>query len=178
MQRAPLSYLLSGLLMGAVAFTSASASAYSPPNESPPDHPWVGGHVGLALPLVTFTTAGTDAVQGIGADYAQLGLAPGITVHLDGRWAVDFEFVAYSDFKNDITNIVIDPGLLYDFDVITLGFRVAINVTMPSNFGFIPIIVKGWDIGRANVFVELDLPMFITSGEFALTIQPQLGVSF
>jgi hypothetical protein len=158
------------------------------------DRPWVGGHVNLALPLVEFRTGHTKypagegpgrAVLAIGRDFGTLGLAPGITVHLNHRWAIDFEFVAYSDWKNEITSVVFDPGVWYKFDKITLGLRTAVHIGQPPNWGLIPILIKGWPVGLVNVFVELDLPMFITDWDrdggpttFGLTIQPQFGVSF
>lgn len=156
--------------------------------------PWVGGHVNFALPLVEFRTghekfpAGAGpgrAVLAIGRDFGTLGLAPGITVHLNERWAIDFEFVAYSDWKNDITSVVFDPGVWYKFDKITLGLRTAVHIGQPPNWGLIPILIKGWPVGLVNLFVEFDLPMFVTDWDrdggpttFGLTMQPQVGVSF
>lgn len=164
------------------------------PTQAERDRPWVGGHVNLALPLVEFRTGHKEfddgegpgrAVLAIGRDFGTLGLAPGITVHLNKRWAIDFEFVAYSDWKNDITSVVFDPGVWYKFDKITLGLRTAVHIGQPPNWGLIPILIKGWPVGLVNLFVELDLPMFITDRDseggpttFGLTFQPQFGVSF
>ncbi len=147
--------------------------------------PWVGGHVNFALPLVEFRPGPGRSVLAIGRDFGTLGLAPGITVHLNHRWAVDFEFVAYSDWKNDITSVVFDPGVWYKFDKITLGLRTAVHIGQPPNWGLIPILIKGWPVGLVNLFVEFDLPMFVTDRDreggvttFSLTFQPQFGVSF
>ena len=149
------------------------------------NRPWVGGHVNFALPLVEFRTGPGRSVLAIGRDFGTLGLAPGITVHLNHRWAVDFEFVAYSDWKNDVTSVVFDPGVWYKFDKITLGLRTAVHIGQPPNWGLIPILIKGWPVGLVNLFVEFDLPMFVTDRgreggvtTFSLTFQPQFGVSF
>jgi hypothetical protein len=158
--------------------TTAPAPSEAPPPAAPaPSYPRVGGHVGVAIPLVTFA----DPITGIGADYAKIGLAPGITVKLSDRWAVDFEFVAYSNFfkGQPQTTFVVDPGLVYNFGPFAAGLRAAIIVNDRPNLGFIPIILKGFPISeRVNLFVELDLPVFFSDTGPALTIQPQAGVSF
>lgn len=155
----------------------AMATETSPP-PAPTAYPKVGGHVGLAIPLVTIA----DPVTAIGADFTKIGLAPGVTVHLNDRWAVDFEFVAYSNFWGtaNISSLVVDPGLLYKADFATLGLRAAVHVAQTQNFGVIPIIVKGFPLGDGTVqaFVELDLPVFFNEAGASLTVQPQAGIAF
>src|SRR5690242_20333471 len=54
--------------------------------------PRLGGHVGLAVPIVKIATGGTTV---IGADFLQLGIASGVTIKLDEHWAIDLEGVGY-----------------------------------------------------------------------------------
>ncbi len=157
--------------------TPAEEAAQAATTES---YPKPGGHIGLALPLLTVG----DEVQVIGRDYSTIGLAPGITVKLDPHWAVDFEFVAYSNFhKNgNFTSIVIDPGVVYNFGPLAAGLRAAMHVGggQTQNFGLIPIVVKAFPLGSGKVsaFVELDLPVFFNQDGAALTVQPQAGFAF
>ena len=139
----------------------------------------VGGHIGMAVQIVTFANQ-TDV---IGSDMLNMGIAPGITVKLDSRWAVDFEFVAYSNFKNSsLTSIVIDPGVIYNFGPMAAGLRAAVHVGggQTQNFGLIPIALKSFPLGDSKLaaFIELDLPIFFNENGAALTIQPQLGIAF
>ncbi len=167
--------------MSAVAATLLifpSFASAAEPSPAPASYPKVGGHVGLAIPIVTIA----DPVTAIGADFTKIGLAPGVTVHLNDRWAVDFEFVAYSNFWGtaNISSLVVDPGLLYKADFATLGLRAAVHVAQTQNFGVIPIIVKGFPLGDGTVkaFVELDLPVFFNEAGASLTVQPQAGIAF
>jgi len=143
-----------------------------------PDYPRVGGHFGLALPLVTIG----KQTAAIGADYTLLGLAPGVTVKLSERWAIDFEMVAYSNFHDStaVSSLVVDPGVIYNFGFAAAGLRTAVHVGKVTNWGFIPIILKAFKLGDGpvSIFVELDLPIFINDDGVALTIQPQAGVGF
>jgi hypothetical protein len=152
--------------------------------------PRIGGHWGLALPLVSFTDEGTTAIF---ADFFQLGIAPGITVKLNERWAIDFEFIAFSrwNFSDDgtpasvSTSVVVDPGVVYDFGPFAAGLRTAVQVGpgVPFNFGLVPIINKGFPINdRLKWFVELDLPVFVTGapGDAGISVTPlvQTGMAF
>ena len=143
----------------------------------------VGGHVGLAVPLVTFA----DPITGIGADYTLIGLAPGVTVKLDEHWSIDFEMVAYSDFwgsttdgTGSLSSLVVDPGVIYNWGFMATGLRTAVHVGKTQNWGFIPIINKGFPIGNSGLaaFVELDFPIFFNEAGASLTIQPQAGIAF
>src|SRR5262245_12117994 len=74
---------------GGPAIVEAPAAA-----NAPPEHwPRVGGHFGIALPLASFDN---DGAAGIGANFVQVGVTPGITVKVSRHWAVDFEFIAFS----------------------------------------------------------------------------------
>ena len=119
----------------------------------------IGGHFGGALPIVT--VASTNSV--VGADFFTLGLTPGVTVHLNDKWAVDFEFIAFNDFKNGgPTTLVVDPGVLRKFDGWVAGMRIATKVGAPTNVGLVPIVVKPFRVSDELVyFLELDLPLFL-----------------
>ena len=159
-------WMCCGLLLPQPSQADDSAESHS--------GPWVGGHVGIAIQLAEISKDSKI----IGDDFGTIGLAPGITVHLSDRWAIDFETVAYSDYANSSSFFVVDPGLLYKFDRLALGIRAAVNTRSFDNWGFIPIINKGWSVGLIKLFVELDLPIFITDGEASMVVQPQLGVAF
>ncbi|RKG72196.1 hypothetical protein, partial [Corallococcus terminator] len=152
--------------------------------------PKIGGHWGLAVPLVSFTDEDTT---GIFADFIQVGIAPGITVKLNEKWAVDFEFIAFSRWQfsdngtpaRASTSIVVDPGVVYDFGSFSGGLRTAVQVGegVPFNLGLVPIINKGFPITeRLKWFVELDLPFFFTGtpGDGGVSFTPlvQTGIAF
>jgi hypothetical protein len=141
--------------------------------------PKLGGHFNLAIPIVTFGTSSPTTV--IGEDFGKLGLAPGVTVKLDEHWMVDFEFVAYSNFKgSNLSEVVIDPGVLYNFGPLVAGLRTAVAVGggNTQNWGFIPIVVKTVPLGRVSLLFELDFPIFIRETQTTFTLQPQIGTAF
>ncbi|HSC89036.1 MAG TPA: hypothetical protein VLC09_17260 [Polyangiaceae bacterium] len=162
-----------GLLAGVLSLTMVSNAAAA---EEVPSR--VGGHLGLAVPIVTIA----DPVRSIGADYTILGLVTGLNLKLNQRWSIDFETVAYSNFwgGGNISSIVIDPGVLYSFDFATVGLRTAVHVTQTQNWGLIPIIVKSFPLGELPIkaYIELDLPVFFNETGAALTVQPQGGIAF
>lgn len=154
------------------------------PHELPPtkQYPAVGGHLGMALPLVTL---GNRQNTAIGADFVTIGLTPGITVHLDEKWAIDFEFIAFNELKNTpaATTFVVDPGIIRKFEGFVLGLRVATQVGAPTNSGLVPIVVVPFKIGqRAVYFLEMDVPLFVRdAGDkalFSATALFQTGVGF
>lgn len=149
-----------------VPLTSEAAPA--PP--TPTAGPKIGGHFGTALPIVTFDTDDTTV---IGSDYWAVGITPGITVKLDERWMVDFEFIGFSRWEKikngpDVARTVwvVDPGVLYNFGPVVAGVRAAmvIGPGQPFNFGVVPIVVLPFKISKkVSYFLELDTPMFINT---------------
>ena len=106
---------------------------------------------------------------GIGHDFVQIGVTPGITVKLDKRWAVDFEFIGFSRWdlnppgtpNKSHTIFVVDPGVVYNFGPVAGGLRLATQIGegVPLNFGIVPIVVVPFAINkRLSYFLELDLP--------------------
>ncbi|MCB9698809.1 MAG: hypothetical protein H6738_18655 [Alphaproteobacteria bacterium] len=134
-----------------------------------------GGHLGIALPLVTVT----DPVTVIGADFVNVGVTPGITVHLNEEWAVDFEFIAFNHWGDDlgVTTFVVDPGVIRKFDGFVAGMRVATEVGAPTNLGLVPIVVKPFSINdKVAYFVEMDVPIFVR--DIGDTMQPSVSLLF
>lgn len=146
----------------------------------------VGGHLGLALPIASMS--GGTAI--VGRDFTSLGLSQGVTVHIDERWAVDYELVGYLSVQGtgNSTVLVVDPGVLYKMDGLITGLRAAMRIADQTNFGIVPIVVKPFDIGGVAWFAELDLPVFLnettdpvtgaTELQPALTVQLQTGIGF
>lgn len=163
----------------------AQTAPTPPPPASAPvekQFPAVGGHLGMAIPIATL---GGRRNVAIGEDFVTVGLTPGITVHLDEKWAIDFEFIAFNEFKNtpSATTFVVDPGIIRKFDGFVAGLRVATQVGAPTNSGIVPIIVVPFKIGkRAVYFVEADVPLFVRdAGDkalFSATFLFQTGVGF
>jgi len=159
--------------------------ATTPPPPGAPvekQFPAIGGHLGMALPIATL---GGRKNVAIGEDFVTVGLTPGLTVHLDEKWAVDFEFIAFNELKNTpaATTFVVDPGIIRKFDGFVLGLRVATQVGAPTNSGVVPILVVPFKIGhRAVYFVEGDIPVFVRdAGDKALvsaTFLFQTGIGF
>ena len=124
----------------------------------------IGGHLGFALPIATL--GGRKSVA-IGSDFVTVGLTPGVTVHLDDEWAVDFEFIAFNELKNvpAFTTLVVDPGIIRKFDGFVLGLRAAVQVGAPTNTALVPIFVLPFKVGKRAVwFAEMDVPVFLRDG--------------
>lgn len=136
-------------------------SAASAPSVKADGYPRVGGHAGIAVPILTLAKDSSF----IGADFAKLGVTPGITVHLDENWSIDFEFIAMNNFKgsNQVTTFIVDPGVLRKFGPVTAGLRIATEVGAPANLGLVPIlVVPVAKVGeKLTYFVEADLPLFV-----------------
>jgi hypothetical protein len=163
--------------------TVSGPSLTEPPRAVPQQYPAVGGHFGTAIPIVT--VSGDTTV--IGADFVTLGLTPGMTVHLDDKWAIDFEFIAFNQLKSPAvhgnTTLVVDPGIIRKFDGFNLGLRVATQVGAPINSALVPIFVLPIKVSKRSVyFVEADLPTFVRDNghkaELSTTFQIQTGFGF
>ncbi len=142
----------------------------------------VGGHLGFALPVLTI---GSPENTFIGQDFVNVGITPGITVRLNDRWSIDFEFIAFNQWKGGTTatTFVVDPGVVYSFGPLSAGLRVATEVGAPRNIGLVPIIVKPFALGKGLAyFIELDLPFFMRDNgsemKPSLTVLFQSGLGF
>jgi hypothetical protein len=160
--------------------SSAHAQAITPP-PSPAFDP-VGGHLGIAIPIVTLASPRTTV---IGSDFVTIGLVPGISVNLDEHWAIDFEFIALNELKQTpaATTFVVDPGVVRHFDALAVGLRVATQVGALTNVGLVPIVVIPFKLSRQfSYFVEGDIPLFLrddgTKLQPSASFQFQTGVGF
>lgn len=158
--------------------TAAPAPAPAPASAGPT----VGGHLGIAVPIVTIASPKTTA---IGADFVTLGLTPGISVNLDEKWTIDFEFIALNELKNTpaATTFVVDPGVVRHFDALAVGLRVATQVGALTNVGLVPIVVVPFKISKQlSYFVEGDIPLFLrddgTKMQPSASFLFQTGVGF
>ena len=163
-----------------------------PPVDTPPldssstGYPRIGGHLGVALPIVTLAKSSTA----IGADFVTVGITPGVTIHLSDEWAIDLEFIAFNDFKTisdpamAATTFVVDPGIVRKFKPLSVGLRVATQVGAPTNIGLVPIVVVPvTKVGKhLSYFLEADLPLFLrdsgTSMDPSATLLLQTGFGF
>lgn len=166
------------LAPAALAEEPPSATSGPPPSSAAPV---LGGHLGLALPIVTFASKTTV----IGSDFVTIGMTPGITVHLDDDWAIDFEFVALNEVKSTPapTTFVVDPGVVRKFGAVSAGLRVATQVGTLSNVGLVPILVVPFKLSKQfSYFVEGDIPLFLrddgTQMQPSASFQLQTGVGF
>lgn len=165
-----------GIALAMLATSSAQADSSASTRR-------VGGHLGFALPILTLSKDPDTTL--IGRDFINVGVTPGITVHLSDRWSVDFEFIAFNSWNSGTqkATFVVDPGVVYAFDHFSAGLRVATEIGAARNIGLVPIIVKGFDIGNGlSYFVELDLPVFMrdngASMRPSLTVLFQSGIAF
>lgn len=121
----------------------------------------IGGHVGIATPLVTVTE---DDTTNIG-DQFDLIVPIGITVKMSDRLAIDFETQVVSpiDPNEGPTGFVVAPGAVYNFGPFAGGLRLAFQVgNDSSNVGLIPLINVGLvPVGQGTWFVEAAFPTFV-----------------
>jgi hypothetical protein len=184
------SLFATGAVMLAAAFPARAqaqdASATPPPvvaaapTPAPATGPrMVGGHVGAAVPVVSFHSVGKGTQTP--SDQLTIAVPIGVSVHVAPLWVVDFEVVVASDVKPwGSTGLTIDPGLIYVGEPVALGLRAKFDVSANANFGLIPLIHKGIvDIGEANWFVEAAFPITATRGEgYALAAVAHTGFAF
>jgi hypothetical protein len=142
-------------IVAVLAPASARADGTSP-------HPGIGGHVGVATPLVTITSDDTTTIS----DQFTLLHPIGIGFKLSDKAALDFETVLGNPIHpRGSTSLVVDPGIVYDMGSVVVGLRVAWKVQANTNFGLIPLVHKGIvDLGGgANWFIEAAFPSFINA---------------
>jgi hypothetical protein len=129
------------------------------PTAAPSGPRMVGGHVGAAVPVVSFHSVGKTTQTP--SDQFTIAVPIGVSVHVAPVWVVDFEAVVASDVKPwGSTHLTIDPGVVYTALPVALGLRAKFDVSTSANFGLIPLIHKGIvDVGEANWFIEAAFPI-------------------
>lgn len=146
--------------------------AAAPPPLNTPGNParMVGGHIGLAVPIISFHHQGKTTQTA--SDQLTLAVPIGITVHMSPDWVVDFEEIVGNDTKPaGRTGVTINPGIVYVGGPVALGLRLKWDVGGPVNVGIIPLIHKGIaDIGDVNWFIEAAFPITYTRIGSALTL--------
>jgi hypothetical protein len=162
------------------AATAPPGGAVSPPTPLSPTRPpldspgnpyrLVGGHIGVAIPIVSFHHQGKTTQTT--SDQLTIAVPIGITVHMSPDWVVDFEEVVGNDVKPAKgSNVTIDPGIVYVGGPVALGLRIKWDVGAPVNVGLIPLIHKGLvDFGDVNWFIEAAFP--ITYSHVGSTVSP------
>jgi hypothetical protein len=155
--------LACGFSMGLLAIlapTAARADEQAPPPEpaaAPSLHPGVGGHLGIATPLVTVTSDNTTTIS----DQFTLAFPIGIGFPLTDKLAIDFETIVGNPIHpRGTTSFTVDPGVVYNLGTVVIGLRIKWDVQAATNVGLIPLIHKGVaDLGHgANWFVEAAFP--------------------
>ncbi len=146
----------------------------APPPVASADAPaprMVGGHIGVAIPLVSFHHLGKTTQTP--SDQLTLAVPIGITIHMSPEWVVDFEeIVGNAVSPAGGTGVTIDPGVVYVGGPVALGLRLKWDVGTNVNIGLIPLIHKGIvDIGGgANWFIEAAFPLTYTRIGAATTL--------
>ena len=158
--------------------SAAGAATAGPAPEAPAaaDTRKVGGHIGIATPLVSVDKNKTTTPS----DQFTLLVPIGIGFTLGKGWLFDFEtVVATPAHPKGTTGLVVDPGVVYDAGAVALGIRVAFQTNSNSNFGLIPLIHKGVvDLGGGNAFVEAAFPTFVNDNGIAFNAVLHIGVGF
>ncbi|HXU03007.1 MAG TPA: hypothetical protein VN903_18700 [Polyangia bacterium] len=186
------SLFASAVVMLATAFIPSQAHAQdgaaampppvvaAAPTPAPSSGPrMVGGHVGAAVPVVSFHSVGQTTRTP--SDQFTIAVPIGVSVHVAPVWVVDFEVVVASDVKPwGGTTLTIDPGVVYTALPVALGLRAKFDVGSTANFGLIPLIHKGIvDVGEANWFVEAAFPITAArENGYALAAVAHTGFAF
>src|SRR4029079_9709719 len=139
----------------------------------------VGGHVGAAVPVLSFHSVGKTTQTP--SDQFTIAVPIGALLHVARLWVVYFEVVVASDVKPwGGTGLTIDPGIIYVGEPVALGLRAKFDVSSNANIGLIPLIHKGLvDVGYANWFVEAAFPVTAARGQgYALAAVAHTGFAF
>jgi hypothetical protein len=135
----------------------------------------VGGHVGIATPLLTVSKETTSI-----ADNFTLLDPIGIGFSIAPNWSLDFEtVVATPVHPTGTTGLVVDPGVVYNWGPVATGLRVAFQINAPANVGLIPLVNKGLvPVGKGMWFVEAAFPTFYSEHQLTFNAVLHTGVGF
>ena len=142
----------------------------------------VGGHFGIAFPLVTRADGRTTNL----GDNFTTAFPMGITIKRQGaRMAFDLELVpAIQDSPRQV-NLTVHPGLIWNLHGRWAGgIRAAFDVNRPS-WGFTPLLAREFPVTGHNFkfFAEVDLPVrfqkpSIGHNVTAVTLAVHFGTAF
>jgi len=168
--------LLTGMMIACIA---SGALAQEPGPTTPATPRSVGGHVGVAVPLVFINEDDTKTIS----DTFVIANPIGIGFKLSEKLVLDMEFIVQNPVDpSGTTSLVVDPGLVYNFGPFAAGLRVASAINQPANVGLIPLINRGLVNlgGGATWFVEAAFPAFIhsTPPDVTLDIVFHTGIGF
>jgi hypothetical protein len=143
--------------------------------EAPPPPKTVGGHVGIAVPFVTISKKTTSI-----SDQFTILNPIGIGFKVSKSVAVDFETIVATPVSPwGTTGLIVDPGVIFGFDRLALGLRIAYQVNALANIAVVPLVNYGLvDLGRAMWFVEGAFPIGYSDHQASLTIVAHTGVGF
>jgi hypothetical protein len=141
-------FLIGVLTFGAVVF--ANPCQVSAQNR-------LGGHFGVALPLVTHAESQTTSI----ADDFVIVFPTGITVRKSDVFAFDLELAPVVQNDPRHIDLTLHPGVAWGIgNGFSVGGRVAFDIGRES-WGFTPLFNKGLvQIGKDSTFFgELDVPI-------------------
>ena len=142
----------------------------------------VGGHFGVAFPLVTRADGRTTNL----GDNFTTAFPMGITIKRQGsKMAFDLELVPAIQDSPRTVNLTVHPGLIWDLGGNWAGgIRAAFDVNQPS-WGFTPLLARAFPIKGHNfkLFAEVDVPIrfqkpSIGNNVTAVTLAIHIGTAF
>jgi hypothetical protein len=148
----------------------------SPRPAAPPSSKTVGGHIGIAFPLVMVE----HPTKTIG-DRLNIADPIGVTVKLSDNLAVDFEMIVATHIHQSMapTTLTIDPGVIYNWGLFATGLRAKFDIGSIPNIGVIPLINKGLvDFGGATWFIEAAFPITYVNANVNLDVVIHTGIGF
>jgi hypothetical protein len=136
----------------------------------------LGGHLGVAVPIVTWTDGDRTDVS----DETVVAIPMGVTVkRAMGPLAFDMELVPAVSEHNDVS-LTIHPGLILPTRLGALGMRAAFD-TENDALGFTPLVAVPFSLGElGNFFIELDVPVRFPKGpvDEVVAIATHFGIAF
>lgn len=168
------------LVVGVALSKSAGAQNFSNPQYQ------ISGHVGVALPLVTFTSAPNVSSPTTIAENFNINFPFGFGVK--PYWSpvvYDLELVPEVHPNDGSATFLVHPGVVMPLpDGWAVGLRAAFEVDQNSK-GFTPLVIKSFPHPGSDVrwFIEGDLPVRFSqlsngSSATSVTIAVHTGLAF
>jgi hypothetical protein len=136
----------------------------------------LGGHIGVAVPLVTVADGDATSV----ADSTTVAIPMGLTIlRAVGPLAFDMEVVPAVSEGHEV-DVTLHPGLIYPGRFAAFGMRAAFEVDSNA-YGFTALIARPLWIGESlNLFVELDVPVRFPPGPVGsvVGVATHVGIGF